>query len=101
MKAIKGNKVYTVDENTKSDYLKLGFDILNDKGKIIEYGAGKKIDYNEYAKLKKENEALKKENKELKLNAMTVEQLKAYAAENKIDLGEATTKEAILTKLGD
>lgn len=108
MKAIKGNKVYIVDEKTKASYVKSGFDIINDNNEIIEYGSGKKVDASKYAKLKAENKALKEkctileiENKNYKLNTMTVEQLKAYAAENGIDLGDATTKEAIIAKLGE
>lgn len=101
MKAVKGNKVYIVDEATKQNYVKSGFDIYDDNDNIIEYGAGKKVDYNKYAKLKAENEKLKAEIKTLKINAMTVDQLKAYAAEHEIDLGDATTKDAIIAKLGE
>jgi len=101
MKAVKDNKVYIVDEATKQNYVKSGFDIYDDNDNIIEYGAGKKVDFNKYAELKEENEKLKSEIKALKISSMTVEQLKAYAAENQIDLGDATTKEAIIAKLGE
>ena len=101
MKAVKGNKVYIVDETTKQNYAKVGFDIYDDNDNVIEYGAGKKVDYNKYAELKEENQKLKAEIKMLKINSMTVDQLKAYAAENQIDLGDATTKEAIIAKLGE
>lgn len=73
MKATKGNKVYTIDETQKAMYQAQGYDILDNEGKVIQYGAGKSVSYEEYkeledkiAKLEKENEKLKKENKELK-----------------------------------
>lgn len=59
MKAVKGNKVYLVDEMNKKDYQDRGFDILDDDGKVITYGRGKTVPYGEYEALKKENEALK------------------------------------------
>ena len=61
MKAKKGNRVYKVDENTKGAYLAQGFDIINDKGKVLEHGAGKKISVEAYNELLAELEALKAE----------------------------------------
>ncbi|WP_418223570.1 hypothetical protein [Clostridium isatidis] len=73
MKAIKGNKVYTIDEIQKVMYQVQGYDIIGDDGKVIQYGAGKTVSYEEYKaleekifKLEKENKKLKEENKELK-----------------------------------
>lgn len=73
MKATKGNKVYTIDETQKAMYKAQGYDITDDQGKVIEYGAGKSVSYEEYKtleekalKLEKENKKLKEENKELK-----------------------------------
>lgn len=99
MKAVKGNKVYTIDESQKNSYLKQGFDITEDNGTIIDYGAGKTIDYKKYKELEDKYAALESENINLKISAMTVDQLKAYALEKNIDLGEATTKDAILAKI--
>lgn len=59
MRAEKGNKVYTITEEEKERYQNDGFDIFSDDGEIIAYGIGKNIPYEEYAALKKENEALK------------------------------------------
>ncbi len=59
MKAIKGNKVYTVDETSKRAYLSQGFDIVDDKGDIIEHSPVATVPYSEYVKLKTENEELK------------------------------------------
>ena len=73
MKATKGNKVYTIDETQKAMYKAQGYDITDDQGKVIEYGVGKSVSYEEYKtleekalKLEKENKKLKEENKELK-----------------------------------
>lgn len=35
MKAIKDNKVYTIDSGSKAEYLARGFDIYDDGGKMI------------------------------------------------------------------
>ena len=76
MKATKGNKVYTIYETQKAMYQAQGYDITDDAGNIIEYGAGKSVSYEEYKtleeralKLEKENKKLKEENKELKKSA--------------------------------
>lgn len=73
MKATMGNKVYTIDETQKSMYKAQGYDITEDDGTVIEYGAGKSVSYEEYkvleekaAKLEKKNKELKDEIKELK-----------------------------------
>ena len=76
MKATRGNKVYTIDETQKTMYQAQGYDIVDDEGKVIEYGAGKSVSYEEYktleekaAKLEKENKKLKEDIKELKKGA--------------------------------
>lgn len=66
MKAIKGNKVYTISDAEKASYVKQGFDITDDKGKVLQNGAGKKVSIEEFQALKEENEKLKKENEKLK-----------------------------------
>lgn len=52
MKAVKGNKVYTIDEVQQKTYQENGFDIQDDSGKVIAYGRGKTVPYGEYAALK-------------------------------------------------
>ena len=76
MKATMGNKVYTIDETQKAMYQAQGYDITEDDGTVISYGAGKTVAYEEYktleekvSKLEKENKKLKEENKELKKGA--------------------------------
>ena len=57
-------------------YQAQGYDIVGDDGKIVQYGAGKTVPYEEYkaleekaVKLEKENKKLKDEIKELKKGA--------------------------------
>lgn len=76
MKATRGNKVYTIDETQKAMYQAQGYDIIDDEGKLLQYGAGKTVSYEEYkaleekvSKLEEDNKNLKKENKELKKGA--------------------------------
>lgn len=66
MKAIKGNKVYTIDEKQKKTYVDAGFDIKDDSGKVIAHGRGKTVPYADFAALQEENKALQEENKALK-----------------------------------
>lgn len=66
MKASKGNKVYTIDETLKASYQAQGYDILDDEGNIIQYGAGKTVSYEEYNALEKKSIKLEEENKKLK-----------------------------------
>ena len=61
MKAVKGNKAYTITEVEVKSYQANGFDIYDDKGKLKESGAGKKITPEQYEAVKKENAKLKKE----------------------------------------
>lgn len=66
MKAIKDNKVYTVDETTKGAYLAQGFNITDDEGNVIERSPSSTVSYEAYAKVVAENKALKAENQKLK-----------------------------------
>lgn len=98
MKAIKGNKVYSITENQKKFYEDSGFDILNDHGEIIAYGKGKTVPYAKYAEVLEALEAAKSgdcqtESKEV------LEILKAYAQEHNIDLGKATTVSRVVKKI--
>lgn len=58
MKVIKGNKVYTIDETSKRAYLSQGYDIIDDRGDIIEHSPVATVPYSEYAKVIAENEVL-------------------------------------------
>lgn len=60
MRAKKENKVYEIDKTTKDRYAKLGYDIYDDEGNLIENAKNKTVAYEEYEKLLKELEAAKK-----------------------------------------
>ena len=60
MKAVKGNKEYTIGDAQKKAYQDAGYDIVDDDGEIIAHGRNKTVPYGEYAALKTENEDLKR-----------------------------------------
>ena len=100
MKAVKANKEYTIAEQELKRYIADGYDIVDDKGNIIAYGRGKTVPYEKYKKVLDELNALKAEKAEtVDLTAMTVEELIAYAKDNNIDIGQASTQEGILKKI--
>lgn len=59
VKALKGNREYSITEAEKTFYQKQGFDIIDDKGEVIEYGAGKTVSYEQYVAVVKELTELK------------------------------------------
>lgn len=108
MKAKKENKVYRITtEVEKQRYLKAGFDIYDDEGKLLEHSPLKKIEYGKYAKLQEENLALRAENSMLKVeiektdDSEVISILSAYAAEHGIDLGRTSTVSGIVKKINN
>ena len=77
MTAEKENKVYTITEEQKATYLAEGFDIRDDEGNMIAYGAGKTVAYEDYMKVVKENMALKEELDKQRVSNASEEQLEA------------------------
>lgn len=59
MRAVKGNKEYTIDESQQKSYQDAGFDIVSEDGQVTAYGRGKTIPYDEYMKAVKEIERLR------------------------------------------
>lgn len=53
MKAVKGNKEYSIDDTQQKTYQNAGFDIVKD-GEVIAYGRGKTVPYDDYMKADKE-----------------------------------------------
>ena len=104
MKAAKGNKVYTIEENQQKHYQESGFDILGDDGKIVVYGRGKTVPYSQYKMVLDELNALKALHMEESstqdiFSHMTVEELKKYAQEHDIAIGNASSQMGIRKKL--
>lgn len=58
MKAIKGNKEYIIDETQRKHYIDVGYDIVDENGKTINYGRGKIVPYEDYVKACREIERL-------------------------------------------
>ena len=77
MKAVKGNKVYTIDEKQKKAYVEAGFDIKDDAGKVIAYGRGKTVPYADYAALQEANKKLQEENETLRAHLAELTEGKA------------------------
>mgnify|MGYP000242539251 FL=1 len=50
MRAVKGNKEYTIDESQQKSYQDAGFDIVGDDGRVTAYGRGKTVPFDEYMK---------------------------------------------------
>lgn len=59
MKAVKGNKVYTIDDKVKKRYQDDGYDITDDSGNVVAYGRGKTVPYEAYMAVVKERDELK------------------------------------------
>lgn len=92
MKARKENKVYDVDKVTKDRYVKEGFDIYDDDGKLIENGKNKTVPYEKYEELEKALEEAKKVPNNAKTLRIENEQLKAEKEELEKALEEANAK---------
>ncbi len=77
MKAKKENKVYEVDKMTKDRYVKFGYDIYDDEGRLIENAKNKTIAYAEYEELQKELERAKRVPNNAKVLKERCEELEA------------------------
>jgi hypothetical protein len=104
--AKKANKQYKIDEATKSKYLAQGFDIYDADGNLVTRSPLTTITVAEHEKIV--DEAIKKALEEAgvksstdPLKDMSVEELKAYAAEKNIDIGNATSVNGIVQKIKD
>lgn len=97
MKAIKENKVYTVDNTTKDRYVKAGYDIYDDNGKLVENAKNKTVPYDEYEKVKKELEELKA--KKETFRELTVAELKTKLDELGIEYNTNATKVQLIELL--
>lgn len=61
MKAVRGNKEYTIDESQKKEYQDRGYDIIDDNGMVSAHGRGKTVPYDKYEEKVRENNALKEQ----------------------------------------
>jgi hypothetical protein len=51
MKAVKANRVYTITEAEQKRFISEGYDIYDDHGNCIAYGAGKTVPYGKFKKV--------------------------------------------------
>lgn len=65
MRAKKSNKSYVIEPREQNLFQAQGYDIYDDEGNLIVYGAGKTVSANKYLELQKENEELKAQIKSL------------------------------------
>lgn len=98
MEAVKGNKVYTVDEVSAESYRNQGFDIYDEEGNLLQYGVGKTVSYEEYAKVKTELEELKDQEPDAAQEDV-VDLLKMFANEHGMDIGKSSTVSGIVKKI--
>jgi len=59
MRAQKGNRQYIITSEQADSYLKQGFDVFGEDGKIIEYGTGKSVPYSDYMEVVNEVQELR------------------------------------------
>lgn len=93
MKAVKGNKVYTIGESEKARYIAMGYDIT-DGNEVIAYGKGKTVAYDKYVAVIKENEALKAELEALKQETSSVDEVDKKATSNADKTEKKTTNKS-------
>lgn len=103
-KAKKENKIYNIIESQMKEYLDQGYDIYKD-GELYKRSPKTKVTYAEYEKVVEENKKLKAELEKSKkgsgdeLASMAVDELKVYAEEHNIDIGNATSQKGIADKI--
>ena len=85
MKAIKGNRVYTITEADVKAFVNEGFDIIGDDGKVKAYGKGKTVSYEVYVKLKKQVVELQDQIDKLEGEIKDLKKKKASTKKNKED----------------
>lgn len=61
MKAKKSNKAYSIEEREVKHFQSQGYDIYDDFGKLVAFGAGKMVSAEKYFTLLQEKEKLEQE----------------------------------------
>lgn len=73
MKAKKANRSYTITEAEVKSWQKEGYDIYDDHGRIVAYGAGKTVPFDKYMQAISAYELLESENADLKAKLAELE----------------------------
>lgn len=92
MTAEKGNKVYDIDVTQKDRYQADGYDIRDETGKIVAYGKGKTVPYEQYVKVKAELEKVKADLESERAKAGQAVSTAATQAEKKTVTRKAAAK---------
>lgn len=61
LKAVKGNKVYKIEETEKRKFLAQGYDICGEDGKVVEHSTKSTVPYAQYAELEEKCRKLEAE----------------------------------------
>ena len=72
IKVKRANKILRIDDSSKKTYLDLGYDVIDERGKVIEHN-NKTVTIAEYQALVAENKALKAEIEKLKAKKVKAE----------------------------
>lgn len=89
MRAVKENRQYTITDADVKSFVNDGYDIYDDNGKLVAYGAGKTVAFDKYAKLMAQVES---KNDEIVALRDEIESLKAELTKAKTK-AKKTTKE--------
>ena len=105
MLAKKLNRVYKIEEQEKAAYLKRGFDIVNEKGEVIEASPDKTISYAEHNKIVAELKAELEKANDVPKNAKELkaanEELVKANEELVTKVAELEAQVEALTKVGE
>lgn len=82
MYAVKGNRQYTITQADAGSYRAMGFDIVDEAGKVVAHGTGKTVPFAQYQAALDRIETLEKQlEAQGELGQMTVEELRKLAEE--------------------
>lgn len=105
MLAKKLNRVYNINEQEKDAYLKRGFDIVNEKGEVIEASPDKTITYAEHNKIVAELKAELEKANDVPKNAKELkaanEELTAAKEALEAEVAELKAQVEALTQVGE
>lgn len=85
MKAVKKNRVYTITEADKKRFVAQGYDIYDDAGNCVAYGAGKTVPFMQYKKALDEIAKLEAEIEDLKKSKVDSKSKSKSKAEKKAE----------------
>lgn len=94
MKAVKGNKEYSIDDSQKKGYQDAGFDIYDENGEAIGYGRGKTVPYDAHMEAVREIERLQAMVEDMRPSGEAQEETKTAAEPEGAQEKKAGSKKA-------